>query len=79
MRLKVLLVNAGVSLRGSAHQELGLEHPEGGALLLAVRCFLFWELRERLYRCLDRVGRLRASSVRLQLFLLAIAVLRGII
>ena len=78
MRLEVLLVNTGVSLRGSAHQELRLEHPEGGALLLALRRLVFWELRRQLHRGLDRVRR-RTPSVCLQLFLLAIAVLLGAI
>ena len=78
MRLEVLLVNTGVSLRGSAHQELSLEHPEGGALLLALRHLVFWELRRQLHRGLDRVRR-RTPSVCLQLFLVAIAVLLGAI
>ena len=78
MRLEVLLVNTGVSLRGSAHQELRLEHPEGRALLLALSHLVFWELRRQLHRGLDRVGR-RTPSVCLQLFLVAIAVLLGAI
>ena len=78
MRLEVLLVNTGVSLRSPAHQELRLEHPEGGALLLALRRLVFWELRRQLNRRLDRVRR-RTSSVCLQLFLVAIAVLLGAI